>query len=90
MQNTKIQPSKDVSAEQVKTINQGSPLWAQIDFSLPLREARDQFERVYFLNLLDQECYSMTRVAARAQLERTHLYRKLRQLGIDWSKGDAH
>lgn len=63
---------------------------SQIDFSLPLREARDQFERAYFLNLLEQESYSMTKVAAKAQLERTHLYRKLRQLGIDWSKDDTH
>ena len=31
----------------------------------------------------------MTRVATKAQLERTHLYRKLRQLGIEWSK-DEH
>lgn len=60
----------------------------QIDFSLPLREARDQFERAYFTHLLEQENYSMTRVAAKAQLERTHLYRKLRQLGIEWSKDD--
>ncbi len=65
-------------------------LSSQIDFSLPLREARDQFERAYFLNLLEQESYSMTKVAAKAQLERTHLYRKLRQLGIDWSKDDTH
>ena len=57
-----------------------------IDFSLPLREARDQFERAYFSYLLEKENYSMTKVAARAQLERTHLYRKLRQLGIEWSK----
>ena len=58
----------------------------RIDFSLPLREARDQFERAYFSYLLEKENYSMTKVAARAQLERTHLYRKLRQLGIEWSK----
>ena len=61
----------------------------QIDFSLPLREARDQFERAYFTHLLEQENYSMTRVAAKAQLERTHLYRKLRQLGIEWSKDES-
>ncbi len=66
-----------------------SSLVDQIDFSLPLREARDQFERAYFSNLLEQENYSMTRVATKAQLERTHLYRKLRQLGIEWSK-DEH
>lgn len=59
-----------------------------VDFSLPLREARDQFERLYFTHLLEQERYSMTRVAAKAQLERTHLYRKLRQLGIEWSKDE--
>ena len=61
----------------------------KIDFSLPLREARDQFERAYFTHLPEQENYSMTRVAAKAQLERTHLYRKLRQLGIEWSKEES-
>ena len=59
-----------------------------IDFSLPLREARDQFERAYFSYLLEKENHSMTKVAARAQLERTHLYRKLRQLGIEWTKDE--
>ena len=49
----------------------------------PLREARDQFERVYFEYHLARESYSMTRVADRAGLERTHLYRKLKQLGIE-------
>ena len=49
----------------------------------PLREARDQFERVYFEFHLAREGYSMTRVAERAGLERTHLYRKLKQLGIE-------
>lgn len=77
-------------AEQGTTSPKTDALYDQIDFSLPLREARDQFERVYFLNLLEQEHYSMTKVAARAQLERTHLYRKLRQLGIEWSKDEAH
>lgn len=81
---------KSEIAEQENTSIQTDTLYAQIDFSLPLREARDQFERIYFLNLLEQERYSMTKVAARAQLERTHLYRKLRQLGIDWSKDEAH
>ena len=53
----------------------------------PLREARDQFERVYFEYHLARENYSMTRVADRAGLERTHLYRKLKQLGIELSRG---
>lgn len=53
----------------------------------PLREARDQFERVYFEFHLARENYSMTRVAERAGLERTHLYRKLKQLGIELARG---
>ena len=53
----------------------------------PLRDARDQFERVYFEHHLVRESYSMTRVADRAGLERTHLYRKLKQLGIELSRG---
>lgn len=57
-------------------------------FSLdkPLREARDEFETVYFKYHLFQEGGSMTRVAEKTGLERTHLYRKLKQLGIDLSK----
>jgi DNA-binding NtrC family response regulator len=53
----------------------------------PLREARDQFERVYFEFHLARENHSMTRVADRAGLERTHLYRKLKQLGIELARG---
>jgi hypothetical protein len=54
---------------------------------LPLREARDAFERAYFEHHLAREHGSMTRVAEKTGLERTHLYRKLKQLGIDLSKG---
>ena len=53
----------------------------------PLRDARDKFERVYFEYHLARENYSMTRVADRAGLERTHLYRKLKQLGIELARG---
>ena len=76
------------AADKSKEESSSTSLGDQIDFSLPLREARDQFERAYFTNLLEQENHSMTRVAAKAQLERTHLYRKLRQLGIEWSKDE--
>jgi DNA-binding NtrC family response regulator len=50
---------------------------------LPLREARDLFEKAYFEYHLNQASGSMTRVAEKAGLERTHLYRKLKALGID-------
>jgi len=49
----------------------------------PLREARDAFEKSYFEFHLAKENGSMTRVAEKTGLERTHLYRKLRQLGVD-------
>jgi DNA-binding NtrC family response regulator len=53
----------------------------------PLREARDGFEKAYFEFHLAQEGGSMTRVAEKTGLERTHLYRKLRQLGVDLGRG---
>ena len=57
------------------------------DLDKPLREARDGFERCYFEFHLVQEGGSMTRVAEKTGLERTHLYRKLKQLGVDLSRG---
>jgi DNA-binding NtrC family response regulator len=53
----------------------------------PLREARDEFEKCYFEFHLAKEGGSMTRVAEKTGLERTHLYRKLKQLGVDLSRG---
>ncbi len=55
-------------------------------FELPLREAREAFERIYFEHLLGKEQSNMSRVAERAGLERTHLYRKLKQLNIRFSR----
>ena len=57
------------------------------DLNQPLRDARDAFEKAYFEYHLVQEGGSMTRVAEKTGLERTHLYRKLKQLGVDLSKG---
>lgn len=53
----------------------------------PLRNARDEFEKAYFEFHLAKEGGSMTRVAEKTGLERTHLYRKLKQLGVDLSRG---
>lgn len=62
---------------------------AEQTFSLdkPLREARDEFEKAYFEFHLGKENGSMTRVAEKTGLERTHLYRKLKQLGVDLTRG---
>lgn len=53
----------------------------------PLRESRDEFEKAYFEYHLVKENGSMTRVAEKTGLERTHLYRKLKQLGVDLTRG---
>jgi DNA-binding NtrC family response regulator len=55
-------------------------------YELPLREAREAFERIYFEQLLGREQSNMSKVAERAGLERTHLYRKLKQLNIRFAR----
>ncbi len=51
-------------------------------FDLPLREAREAFEKQYLLRQLKQVDGSVSKLAERVGMERTHLYRKLRGLGI--------
>jgi DNA-binding NtrC family response regulator len=58
---------------------QASP---QFNFDQPLRNARDEFERAYFEHHIGLEGGNMSRVADKVGLERTHLYRKLKQLGV--------
>jgi two-component system, NtrC family, nitrogen regulation response regulator NtrX len=53
-----------------------------LPLDLPLREAREAFERFYFEYHLRHEGSNMTRLAEKTGLERTHLYRKLKQLGL--------
>lgn len=79
-------------------VNHGMPLSSHMPISnalaseqsfeldRPLREARDAFEKSYFEFHLAKENGSMTRVAEKTGLERTHLYRKLKQLGVDLSR----
>lgn len=52
----------------------------------PLRDGRDEYEKAYFEFHLYKENGSMTRVAEKTGLERTHLYRKLKQLGVDLTR----
>ena len=81
----------------VETILSGGIVPAPVDLSpqatqsflleKPLRDARDEFEKAYFEFHLAKEGGSMTRVAEKTGLERTHLYRKLKQLGVDLTRG---
>jgi len=63
--------------------NQGDSNNTSIDYDLPLREAREQFERIYLLHQLQQTEGNVGKAAKLAGMERTHLYRKLRALDID-------
>ncbi len=84
-----------------KAIRQGMPrLKRQVDsvvvtdsaslfplpFDLPLREAHEYFDSLYFDYHMRKENGNMARVAQKAGLERTHVYRKLKQLGIKFTK----
>ncbi|MEO8330792.1 MAG: response regulator [Gallionella sp.] len=57
-----------------------------LPLDLPLRAARDHFDAIYFDYHLRKEVGNVTRVAEKVGLERTHLYRKLKQLGIKFPK----
>ncbi len=65
----------------------GSETGADLPLNLPLREAREQFEKVYLEHQLQEVGGSVGKLAKRVGMERTHLYRKLRGLGIDFKKG---
>ena len=53
-----------------------------LDLDQPLRNARDEFERLYFNHHIAKVGGNISKVAENVQLERTHLYRKLKQLGM--------
>ncbi|MGV1046791.1 MULTISPECIES: response regulator [unclassified Limnohabitans] len=81
------QPSSVLSMGSVTSEEEQAPEVEQsFDLDRPLREARDAFEKAYFEFHLSHEGGSMTKVAEKTGLERTHLYRKLKQLGVDLSR----
>jgi DNA-binding NtrC family response regulator len=75
-------------AEPVATLLEGEYISgiAKTYFDLPLREARDLFEKAYFEHQMQIMGGSMTKISEYTGLERTHLYRKLKALGIDTSR----
>lgn len=80
----------EVSAREVEEALKQSPVAASpaaaghpAYFDLPLREAREQFEREYLVFKLQEAEGSVGKLAEAVGMERTHLYRKLRALGID-------
>ena len=79
---------KQVVAESVAPVVEGEYISgiAKTYFDLPLREARDLFEKAYFEHQMQIMGGSMTKISEYTGLERTHLYRKLKALGIDTSR----
>ncbi len=80
--------TKPSAAEPVATPLEGEYISgiAKTYFDLPLREARDLFEKAYFEHQMQIMGGSMTKISEYTGLERTHLYRKLKALGIDTSR----
>ena len=88
--------SGEVALEEIEPALQGHAAPARaaeggdvypLDLSIPLREARDGFERAYLLRQLHTAGGSVGKLAQLSGMERTHLYRKLRDLGIDIKGG---
>jgi DNA-binding NtrC family response regulator len=82
-----IEVSQPLSPLVVVTTDAGPVASQSFTLDKPLRESRDEFEKAYFEYHLAKENGSMTRVAEKTGLERTHLYRKLKQLGVDLTRG---
>jgi DNA-binding NtrC family response regulator len=82
------QSPKSVVSEQTTQAQDGDYISgiAKTYFDLPLREARDLFEKAYFEHQMIIMGGSMTKISEYTGLERTHLYRKLKALGIDTSR----
>ena len=74
----------EVEAEISAVVPVGEPLVKQDLLALPLREAREQFERSYLQQQLVLCDGKVGLLAKRVGMERTHLYRKLRSLGVDF------
>ncbi len=73
-----------ISSQQVSAAGGDTP---PMPYDMPLREAREQFEHNYLVHQLREAGGSVGKLAKRVGMERTHLYRKLRALGIDHKKG---
>lgn len=85
-----LSTSDEISAEEIElTLNEknvqdkSETSWHEKLYKLPLREARESFERGYLLHQLKQVNGNVSKLSERVGMERTHLYRKLRTLGIN-------
>jgi len=80
-----VKPEKQ-KAELAEPIERRTTKQFTLPLDLSLREAREHFDKLYFNYQMDKENGNVTRVADNMGIERTHLYRKLKQLGIKMHK----
>lgn len=76
-----LEPQKNLTVEIAGVEKQYA-----LPLDLPLRQARDYFDSIYFQYHLQKEDENISRIAEKIGVERTHLYRKLKQLGIKLHK----
>ena len=91
VQSSAVATPKQAAVESVAAATEGEYISgiAKTYFDLPLREARDLFEKAYFEHQMQIMGGSMTKISEYTGLERTHLYRKLKALGIDTSRNKS-
>jgi DNA-binding NtrC family response regulator len=75
---------EEIEREIASQTTTDEPLVKQDLLSMPLREAREHFERAYLTQQLQLCGGKVGQLAKRVGMERTHLYRKLRTLGVDF------
>ena len=78
---------EEIERELAAQLSKDEPLVKQDLLALPLREAREVFERAYLQQQLLLCGGKVGQLAKRVGMERTHLYRKLRSLGVDFRQG---
>lgn len=79
-------PAEEIQSQQIILDIGGQTQQFALPLDLPLREAREHFDAFYFNYHLQKAGGNVTRVAEKVGLERTHLYRKLKQLGVKFAK----
>ena len=76
-----IKPTNITANELIKVLEVNEPK-SKID-EKPLKQARDEFEKEYIIKILSKNDWSLTKTAQVLSIDRTHLYRKCKQLKIE-------
>ena len=81
----------EITLDEVKKVLHHSGMsasWFETMMDKPIREAREMFEKAYLERQLERVGGNISRLAIETNMERTHLYRKLRALGVHYKTGN--